>query len=551
MRKITPIFFLILISATSLVLFVAADFGESSTSLGQFTDEFIDLNNVSVQVEVERNATYNAMELNQSVGGEGYLNFTKYMEFHIDSDRVGSNLTDFPILLVISGSSGIDNQDVTAIFDEIGESYLKIAVTNTSMLSEYYIEVERWDSAIEIGILWISPDLSSLENTTLRLHYDSGVTNNTDYVGLSGSVNASNVWDAGFAAVYHMGSGTGNEVDSTGNGNTLSEVGTVNLVEGKIGYARDFLGSDDHFHFTDADLGIGAGQFTFESWFYNDDGDGRILYTYDPTSGIYVSTGNHLGNAFDIYGVIFVSGAATQINKGTRDWNDDTWYYVTFTRDSGNNLRLAMDTIQVGTGNRGGNIDGGGHGHIGNDISHTVEFDGRIDELRVSTTFRSLDWRNVSHRSGIDDLIYWNPAPFSPVSGFVEEGYFTTTDYLDYANGSILVLITNTTIPENTVITVELSEDNATWTLNDWEPIFGGYEAIDLRELNWSSACYLRYNLSTDHGGFTPRVYQSRLITTQGPEPSNGDIIVQESDFPWIAIAIILMCVAYLLARYL
>ena len=129
------------------------------------------------------------------------------------------------------------------------------------------------------------------------------------------------------------------------------------------------------------------------------------------------------------------------------------------------------------------------------------------------------------------------------------EGYFTTTDYLDYANGSILVLMTNTTILENMVITVEFSEDNATWTLNDWDPIFGGFESIDLRELNWSSSCYLRYNLSTTNPELTPRVYQSRLITTQGDEA--GDVVIQESDAPWIAIAIILMCVAYLLARYL
>ena len=515
--KAVILIFLILFSAVSPIQAATDEgYGEDETSLGQFVDSFEDLDNVSVAVNVVRNSTSNAMELNVTDGIGGYENYTQYIEFNVDYNRVDSNLTDFPILLVISGSSGVDNQDITAIFDEIGNSYLKIAVTNTSMLSEYYVEVERWDTVNEIGILWISPEVSSLENTSLRLHFDSGVSNNTVYVGLSGSAVASNVWDAGFASVWHMGTGTVNEVDSTGNGNLATEVGTVNQVAGQIGYARDFLGTNDYFHYDDADLGIGAGEFTIETWFYADVAKNtRLIYTYDPTSGIYVATTDALGGVFDVFGVIIVSGAAVILNKGSRDYSDDTWYFVTFTRDGSNNLDLTVDAVSIDTDVKAGNVDGGGHGHIGVDLVEAADFDGRIDEMRVSTVFRSQDWRNASHLSGLDNLIYWEN--IVNVSIYETEGYFTTVDYLSdpLSNGSALIQLTNTSIPDGTQILVEFSEDNSTWIFNDWQPIFGGFESIDLRDLNFSAGFYIRYNLS-GLGVATPRIYQSRLITTLG-----------------------------------
>jgi hypothetical protein len=102
--------------------------------------------------------------------------------------------------------------------------------------------------------------------------------------------------------------------------------------------------------------------------------------------------------------------------------------------------------------------------------------------------------------------------------GFLAEGYFTTVDYLSdpLANGLALVQMTNTTIPANTAITMEFSEDNSTWILNDWQPLFGGFESVDLRDLEFSDEYWIRFNLSTTDSTVTPRVHQSRLITTIG-----------------------------------
>lgn len=76
----TSLFFLVLVLSLSGIILAAGDFGESSTSLGQFTDEFTSLDNVSVLVLIERNITLNAMELNFTSGIPQYEDFTSYTE---------------------------------------------------------------------------------------------------------------------------------------------------------------------------------------------------------------------------------------------------------------------------------------------------------------------------------------------------------------------------------------------------------------------------------------------------------------------------------------
>lgn len=116
--------------------------------------------------------------------------------------------------------------------------------------------------------------------------------------------------------------------------------------------------------------------------------------------------------------------------------------------------------------------------------------------------------------------------------GYELNGYFTTVDYLSdpLANGSALVAMINTSIPANTQILVEFSEDNSTWVFNDWDPLVGGFESVDLRALNYSSGYHTRFNLSTSSPLASPRVYQNRLITTigsgSGPPIPGADVNV-------------------------
>lgn len=146
-----------------------------------------------------------------------------------------------------------------------------------------------------------------------------------------------------------------------------------------------------------------------------------------------------------------------------------------------------------------------------------------------------------------DDLLIGIGNMFIECYNYQDEGYFTTENYLNYSSGESLALLTNSSIPDDTTITVHFSNDTSTWIFNEWEPIFGGFEAIDLRILNYSDM-FIMYNMSTANSSITPRLYQSRLVTTIGNVSVNGNgDIVYESDAPWVALAIILSIIFGLL----
>lgn len=111
--------------------------------------------------------------------------------------------------------------------------------------------------------------------------------------------------------------------------------------------------------------------------------------------------------------------------------------------------------------------------------------------------------------------------------GYVDDGYFTTENYLDQVNGSTLAFMTQTRIFPGTHITVQFSDDNATWgdaegVPGDSHDLLGGLETIDLRPLNESGSFYVMVNETTSDPAVTPYFNQSRLITTEGETPPPG-----------------------------
>jgi len=163
-----------------------------------------------------------------------------------------------------------------------------------------------------------------------------------------------------------------------------------------------------------------------------------------------------------------------------------------------------------------------------------------------------LDWIEINDSAGgSDNLVTINFNNSSPITmeqvgtegdygfalspelpfeagGYSSEGYFTTDDYMNSTdcNGTSLVLMVNTSIPTDTDIQVQFSNDNVIWRDNegtalDSNILNDGFESIDLRELNYTDI-YFRFNLTTDDFTETPRVYQARLISTIGNSTGGG-----------------------------
>ena len=126
-------------------------------------------------------------------------------------------------------------------------------------------------------------------------------------------------------------------------------------------------------------------------------------------------------------------------------------------------------------------------------------------------------------------------------SGYNTDGYFITEDYLNYTTGQGLALLTNASIPGGTSITVQFSNDNATWVDNEGNigsnTLLDEFYAIDLRDLNYT-ASFKRYNLTTTDTTITPRLFQSRLVTTNGTAGVGpvgpGPTVIQNVTGEWI-----------------
>jgi len=103
----------------------------------------------------------------------------------IDSDKVDSSLSNFPVLIKLSTSSGIDSDDVSAVFDELTSdaNRFKIAVTTSDGSTQCYVEIEKWDDANEEALLWVKvPSVSDSADTRLYLYYDADADDNVSYV---------------------------------------------------------------------------------------------------------------------------------------------------------------------------------------------------------------------------------------------------------------------------------------------------------------------------------------------------------------------------------
>lgn len=340
----------------------------------------------------------------------------------IDNTNVDGVLSNFPICLNISASSGIGSTDLTAIFDKLTQdaNRKKIAVTTSDGETQCYVEIERWDDANEKAVLWVkAPSVASGAETILYLYYDSSQADNTTYVGDTGDTPAQSVWDANFKAVYHMAQDPNGDVadaikDSTSNaihGTPVGAMTSADLVDGKIGKAIDFDESNDYLKTAAADdvlnitttltlEAIIKPSYTLDSGLVGD--VGIISRQHLPTAGrdtyafvINPSGKLHLGSY----------GGSIQSTKVS--WALNTTFYIAGTYNSiGLIGDLFVDNVkETLTTNNYDSMAGGTNSLAIAASTAAYLFPGIIDEVRISNVVRSDAWIKATYYSNWDGLV--------------------------------------------------------------------------------------------------------------------------------------------------
>jgi hypothetical protein len=164
----------------------------------------------------------------------------------IGAGNVGSNLTDFPVLVSLASDTDLA-ADAQADFDDI----LFTAADGTTKLSH---EIEKYNETTGELVAWVKvPTVSSSADTVFYMYYgNASATNQQDPTG---------VWSNGYAGVWHLKedpSGTAPQMnDSTSNtihGTSVGSMTSGNQIGGKIAGALDFDGSDDYLQSSDYDI---------------------------------------------------------------------------------------------------------------------------------------------------------------------------------------------------------------------------------------------------------------------------------------------------------
>lgn len=428
-------------------------------------------------------------------GGGGWLSgWQKRLKISVDHNDVDSNLTDFPLLLYLSTSSGIYNDDITCIFDDVGINRKKIALTTSDGTTQCYVEIEEWDAPSEEAWLWVKvPSISNTSDTGLYLYYDNTHSDNTDYVGDTGSIPAEAVWDSNFTVVQHLHEVSGTHYDSTSNGNDGTPYnGITQEASGKIDGADYLDGSNDYISYGDIAGFDTTDPFSMFVWVKSTDEDGQFIAKMGgpPYRGYQFLWWEDRISFFLINSwssnCLLVRETAT-----SSPYNDDAWHQigVAYTGSGAvSGIELYVDGQVLATTNifdtlTGSTITSTGL-RVGRRGDGSLPLAGTLDEVRISHMARSTAWIKAAYESERDNLVYFRGTENYELNLEVQ---WVSVDF-DEAN-EWLCIYGGTMDFEDILVDV--------WNGTDWVNVLidleSGWNSVDISSYLVSSTFIIRY----------------------------------------------------------
>jgi hypothetical protein len=370
----------------------------------------------------------------ETLGG-AWLRSWKYRRpFTVPATNIDADLNDFPLALILSTAAGTGDADISSIFDEIGENSKRIAVATAHGDKQVPVEIDTWDGAGEVAVLHAkAPLITAADGAVLYVYYDDDRYDD-GFIGETGEAIAKRVWDSSFVAVWHMAtdpSGASAFRDSTVNafhGTMVGSMTTGDLVDGQIGKAIDFDGSNDEFTRADnALLNVDAAKdWTCEAVINKDEGTVRAAIMDKRYLGS--NAGWLLGmHEADVPHFLLNDGSDTVEPVGSTAMTVDgtTWYHVAGVLDrTGTNTAMVylnggidcapVSTVAIGNCTRAYPLHVGDHGYA---TSSWGSFNGRMSEIRISDAARSAAWLKATYYTLFDDLAAWGAEAEEPTGG--------------------------------------------------------------------------------------------------------------------------------------
>ncbi|MFW9912439.1 MAG: LamG-like jellyroll fold domain-containing protein, partial [Candidatus Thorarchaeota archaeon] len=360
--------------------------GESSPSTEDMFDGMLDEVRIS---NIARSSEWILTEFNNqndpssfySIGAAEFLGeapaFNYRKSITIDHTKVGSNLTEFPMLIDIFDTDL--KTDVQADGDDI-----TFKIGAATLPHEIEIFDQAYNSTHAHLVAWVKTDLSSTVDTVITMYYGNPTFESQE--------NPGGVWDSDFVAVHHMEeSPVGTLYDSTINENDLTSRGSMtsdDLTDAHIGEGIDF---DNYNDAAASSNTISISSFTLSAWIKSDS-----MEDWD----CVINVGDYnLGDCrwFGLtYGVLTIDNWGTTLDFGTA-LSTDTWNHIVISYDGSIMRGFVNGSLEDSYSRSWGSITQEFDiGAMSEDGTHSGvfydHFDGVVDEVRISDDARSAEW---------------------------------------------------------------------------------------------------------------------------------------------------------------
>jgi hypothetical protein len=289
---------------------------------------------------------------------------------------ISAALTDVPVLVRF---------DTTANMAPDGAD-LRFATTDGEVLPhEVELFPEEGEAAVWVGLPLVTPG----PDTRFCLFYGGGLS--------VGSRDPTNVWDAGFAGVWHLGESGSGVADEFADSSANQCAGTGGdgagaqppiMAAGVIGSGQAFSSNQGISFGNGAHVDLTGTEATLEGWAQL----GGIGPSFQALLGKEGNLSGYrmlVGDAGEILFQLTYDERRLQTPVGTI--NTSEWHYLVATYD-GAALRIYVDGRLVKEGAGVGSIDGTEVDLIAGVSNSQYYLDGLLDELRVSSVARPADW---------------------------------------------------------------------------------------------------------------------------------------------------------------
>lgn len=258
-------------------------------------------------------------------------------------------------------------------------------------------EFETYNSSTGAVNIWVKSDITSASDKVFYMWYS-----NPGQSLWIGDVNG--VWSNSYSGVWHLPDGTTlgdgtNIYDSSATAATgvLSGSTKPSAVAGKVDGGANFNGTTaytDHGNVLD----FTTGDMTIEGWFKTTATSGYLIDKFNGTGGgyaMYLNTLGGGGSGITIYVQTDGSNWKQIYDNSALHKNDGVWHHFVATRSSTTTLALYTDGVTPGTITQ----SSGTVGSVSNSVSLQMSnasipsyYNGSLDEIRISTVARTLDY---------------------------------------------------------------------------------------------------------------------------------------------------------------